>query len=60
MTEGAEAKVGVVVYNMNEMPLGFGVLGKGTAETKHADPVSIIVLHQCDLGEYIRDEATLT
>uniref|UniRef100_A0AC34RE27 60S ribosome subunit biogenesis protein NIP7 homolog n=1 Tax=Panagrolaimus sp. JU765 TaxID=591449 RepID=A0AC34RE27_9BILA len=60
MTEGAEARQGVVVYNMTDMPLGFGILSKGTLQTKHADPMAIVVLHQCDLGEYIRDEAHLT
>ncbi|PIO67824.1 hypothetical protein TELCIR_10415 [Teladorsagia circumcincta] len=52
MTEGIPSHAGIVVYNMNDMPLGFGVAGKGTAESKRADPTAVVVLHQCDLGEY--------
>uniref|UniRef100_A0A7E4V7H3 60S ribosome subunit biogenesis protein NIP7 homolog n=1 Tax=Panagrellus redivivus TaxID=6233 RepID=A0A7E4V7H3_PANRE len=60
MTEGTEAKQGVIVYNMNDMPLGFGVLSKGTAQVRAADPTAIVVLHQGDLGEYLRSEDHLT
>ena len=38
----------------------FGVLAKGTADTKRADPTALVVLHQADLGEYLRHEDTLT
>ncbi|VDN25218.1 unnamed protein product [Gongylonema pulchrum] len=34
--------------------------GVSTAECRRADPTSIVVLHQADLGEYIRREAALT
>ncbi|KAI1731620.1 60S ribosome subunit biogenesis protein NIP7 like protein [Ditylenchus destructor] len=60
MTDGIEAKSGVVVYNMADMPLGFGVASKGTTECRRADPTMLVVLHQGDLGEYIRHEDTLT
>ncbi|VDN56652.1 unnamed protein product [Dracunculus medinensis] len=60
MTDGALSHQGVVVYNMNDLPLGFGVTAKGTAECRKADPTAIVVLHQCDLGEYLRKEAFLT
>ncbi|KHJ97464.1 hypothetical protein OESDEN_02560 [Oesophagostomum dentatum] len=60
MTEGTPTHAGIVVYNMNDMPLGFGVAGKGTADCKRADPTAVVVLHQCDLGEYIRSESSLT
>ncbi|XGW21628.1 hypothetical protein V3C99_004530 [Haemonchus contortus] len=60
MTEGIPSHAGIVVYSMNDMPLGFGVAGKGTVESKRADPTAVIVLHQCDLGEYIRNESSLT
>lgn len=45
---------------MADVPLGFGVASKGTTECRRADPTSLVVLHQCDLGEYIRSEDTLT
>lgn len=60
MTEGTESKQGVIVYNMNDMPLGFGVVAKSTVEVRHADPTTIVVLHQGDLGEYLRNEEHLT
>lgn len=59
MTDGIEARQGVVVYNMTDMPLGFGVTSKGTADCRKADPTALVVLHQGDLGEYIRHEETL-
>uniref|UniRef100_A0A1I7RY32 60S ribosome subunit biogenesis protein NIP7 homolog n=2 Tax=Bursaphelenchus xylophilus TaxID=6326 RepID=A0A1I7RY32_BURXY len=59
MTEGTEARQGVVVYSMDDKPLGFGVTAKGTAECRRADPTTLVVLHQADLGEYIRSEDTL-
>ena len=51
---------GVIVYNMNDMPLGFGVIAKSTVEVRHADPTAIVILHQGDLGEYLRNEDHLT
>lgn len=60
MTDGINSRQGVVVYNMADMPLGFGVTSKGTMECRKADPTTLIILHQGDLGEYIRHEDTLT
>ncbi|KAI6178636.1 60S ribosome subunit biogenesis protein NIP7-like protein [Aphelenchoides besseyi] len=60
MTEGTEARQGVVVFSMDDKPLGFGIVSKGTTDCRHADPTSIVVLHQADLGEYIRNEDALT
>ncbi|VDK43296.1 unnamed protein product [Anisakis simplex] len=60
MSEGCESHQGVIVHNMNDIPIGFGVTSKSTAECRKADPTAIIVLHQCDLGEYIRRESFLT
>lgn len=50
---------GVVVFNMNNTPLGFGVTARSTAETKHLDATGIVVFRQADCGEYLRDEDTL-
>ena len=50
---------GVIVYSMSDLPLGFGVAAKATAECRHADPMNIITFHQADIGEYIRAEETL-
>ncbi|OON18403.1 60S ribosome subunit biogenesis protein NIP7-like family protein [Opisthorchis viverrini] len=50
---------GVVVMNMNDVPIGFGVAAKSTLQTKNTDPMTIVVFHQADLGEYIRSEDSL-
>uniref|UniRef100_A0A1I7WTV2 Uncharacterized protein n=1 Tax=Heterorhabditis bacteriophora TaxID=37862 RepID=A0A1I7WTV2_HETBA len=38
----------------------FGVSAKSTADCKRADPTAIVVLHQSDLGEYLRNEIVRT
>jgi 60S ribosome subunit biogenesis protein NIP7 len=45
---------------MADIPLGFGVAAKGTLECRKADPTALVVLHQSDIGEYIRNEDELT
>ncbi|XP_015512358.2 60S ribosome subunit biogenesis protein NIP7 homolog [Neodiprion lecontei] len=59
ITENTAQYQGVVVFSMNDLPLGFGVAAKSTADCKHADPISTICFHQADIGEYIRSEDTL-
>ena len=59
ITENTPKYQGVIVYSMSDLPLGFGVAAKATAECRHADPMNIIAFHQADLGEYIRAEETL-
>uniref|UniRef100_A0A3B5LZD7 60S ribosome subunit biogenesis protein NIP7 pre-PUA domain-containing protein n=1 Tax=Xiphophorus couchianus TaxID=32473 RepID=A0A3B5LZD7_9TELE len=39
---------------------GFGVAAKSTQECRRVDPMSIVVFHQADVGEFIRSEDTLT
>lgn len=58
ITENTEHGAGVVVYNMADIPLGFGVAARSTIECRKAAPVDIIVLHQADLGMYLRSEET--
>lgn len=60
ITENTEKYQGVVVYSMSDLPLGFGVAARSTAECRHADPTTIVCFHQADIGEYIRSEDTLT
>uniref|UniRef100_A0A3B4DBE2 60S ribosome subunit biogenesis protein NIP7 homolog n=2 Tax=Pygocentrus nattereri TaxID=42514 RepID=A0A3B4DBE2_PYGNA len=60
ITENTPQYQGVVVYSMADVPLGFGVAAKTTQECRKADPMSIVVFHQADIGEYIRSEDTLT
>jgi UPF0113 PUA domain len=35
---------------------GFGVTARSTVDTRKLDPTAIIVFHQADVGEYLRDE----
>ncbi|CAG9858519.1 unnamed protein product [Phyllotreta striolata] len=59
ISENAEKYQGVVVYSMTDLPLGFGVAARSTAECKHADPLATVCFHQADIGEYIRSEEDL-
>ena len=60
ITEDTDKYQGVVVYSMNDLPLGFGVAARSTAECRHADPLTVVCFQQADIGEYIRSEETLT
>ncbi|KAK9277738.1 hypothetical protein L1049_007285 [Liquidambar formosana] len=44
---------------MSDVPLGFGVAAKSTQECDKMDPNGIVVLHQGDIGEYLRMEDKL-
>ena len=59
MTEDIPEHQGVVIYTMNDIPIGFGVTAKSTSDCRKLDPTSICVFHQTDVGEYLRDEDTL-
>lgn len=59
ITENIPEHVGVIVYSMNDVPLGFGVSAKSTNETKNLAPTGIVAFRQGDIGEYLRDEDTL-
>jgi len=56
MTDDTPQYAGVVVYNMSDVALGFGVAAHSTAHVKELDPTANVVLHQCDVGEYLRFE----
>lgn len=56
ITDDTPEHAGVVVLAMNGTPLGFGVTARSTVDTRKLDPTSIIVFHQADVGEYLRDE----
>ncbi|KAI0321132.1 cytosolic large ribosomal subunit protein [Amylostereum chailletii] len=59
ITEDTPEHQGVVVFSMTDIPLGFGVTSRSTVDTRKLDPTAIIVFHQADVGEYLRDEDTL-
>jgi len=56
ITENAPQFAGCVVYNMHDIPLGFGVLAQATDACKELEPSANVVLHQADIGEYLRLE----
>lgn len=59
MTEGIPTNGGVVVLSMSETPLGFGVAAQTTERAQEMDPTGVVVLHQADIGEYVRSEETV-
>ncbi|XP_059610204.1 60S ribosome subunit biogenesis protein NIP7 homolog [Phlebotomus argentipes] len=59
ITENTPKYQGVIVYSMGDLPLGFGVAARSTAECKLSDPLTTVCFHQADIGEYIRCEDTL-
>ena len=59
ISEDIPEHAGVVIYSMNDIPLGFGVSSKSTLEIKNLQPTGIVAFRQGDIGEYLRDEDTL-
>ncbi|PYI05146.1 60S ribosome subunit biogenesis protein NIP7 [Aspergillus sclerotiicarbonarius CBS 121057] len=50
---------GVVVFDADDKPLGFGIAAKGGAASRRAAPTDIVCFRQADCGEYLREEDTL-
>lgn len=59
ITEDTPEHQGVVVFNMADVPLGFGATARSTLDTRKLDPSGIVVFHQADVGEFLRDEDTM-
>ncbi|CAH8843666.1 unnamed protein product [Trichobilharzia szidati] len=59
MSDNTPQYSGVVVMNMSDMPIGFGVAAKSSLQVKNTDPMTIVLFHQADAGEYIRSEETI-
>jgi 60S ribosome subunit biogenesis protein NIP7 len=56
MTEDTPQYQGVVVMSMNNTPLGFGITARSTEECRALHPTDVVVFHQADVGEYLREE----
>jgi 60S ribosome subunit biogenesis protein NIP7 len=55
MTEEIPQYSGVIVYSMsNDIPLGFGIAAHTTEHCQTLDPTANVVLHQADIGDYLR------
>ncbi|KCV70009.1 60S ribosome subunit biogenesis protein nip7, variant [Fonticula alba] len=59
LTDDIPMYAGVVVFNMADVPLGFGVAAQTTEAARKLDPTAIMAFHQADVGEYLRSEDTL-
>lgn len=51
---------GVVIFTMSDIPIGFGVTAKSTQQCRKVEGTGIVVYHQADVGEYLREEGHLT
>lgn len=45
ITENTPSNSGIVVYSMNDVPLGFGLTAKSTQDCRALNPTQIVVLH---------------
>ena len=57
ISEDTPIHSGVIIYNIKDVPLGFGTTAKSALELKDSDPNTIVVFNQADVGEYLRVEA---
>jgi len=51
---------GVVVLNSSDLPLGFGLLSQPQEKFSLLGPSEQVVIHQADVGEYLRGENEMT
>ena len=56
ISEDTPIHSGVIIYNIKDVPLGFGTTAKSALELKDSDPNTIVVFNQADVGEYLRVE----
>ncbi len=59
MTDDIPEHEGVIVYTMGDIPLGFGVIARSSADLKKLEPTAIVIFHQADVGEYLREEDSM-
>jgi 60S ribosome subunit biogenesis protein NIP7 len=59
ITDGTPQYGGVVIYSMADIPLGFGVAAQPTEYCRDLEPTANVVLHQGDIGEYLRVEDSM-
>ena len=59
MSDNCPQYQGVIVLSSQDVPLGFGATARSTTDARKLDPTEIVVFHQSDVGEYLRDESVL-
>ncbi|CRG94864.1 large ribosomal subunit assembling protein, putative [Plasmodium gallinaceum] len=50
---------GIIVLSGNDNPIGFGISTRNTQEIKILNVTDTILIHQGDVGEYLRSESTI-
>ena len=58
--EGVNRGAGVVVYNSNDLPIGLGIALQSSVSLRNASPIVHAIARVGDLGEYLRNESTVT
>ena len=56
ISEDTPVHAGVVIFNIKDVPLGFGTTAKSAMDLKNAEPNNIVIYNQADIGEYLRVE----
>jgi 60S ribosome subunit biogenesis protein NIP7 len=56
ITQGTPRYQGVVVYNMADVPLGFGVSALSTTACTKCETNAMVLFHETDVAEYLRNE----
>eukprot|EP00768_Dysnectes_brevis_P007736 gnl/Dysnectes_brevis/664_a732_6378.p1 GENE.gnl/Dysnectes_brevis/664_a732_6378~~gnl/Dysnectes_brevis/664_a732_6378.p1 ORF type:complete len:145 (+),score=14.98 gnl/Dysnectes_brevis/664_a732_6378:158-592(+) len=59
LADSMPVNVGVVVCSESNEPIGFGVSAKSTLDSGRSSPHATIIIHQADVGEYLRGQDTL-
>ncbi|KAG0441144.1 60S ribosome subunit biogenesis protein NIP7 like protein [Dictyocoela muelleri] len=57
--ENLKANTPVVIFNQNEVPLGFGITSRSSSSISIAERNTMAVIVQSDNGEYLRNESTM-
>jgi 60S ribosome subunit biogenesis protein NIP7 len=60
ITENTPQYQGVAVFNMADIPMGFGVTAQGTLQCRKCEMNTNVLFHEADIGEYLRNESTMT
>ena len=55
MTENTPQFQGVIIFSLTDTPLGFGVSARSTQACRSIDSGEIVVFHEADIGEYLRE-----
>ncbi|KAG0419603.1 60S ribosome subunit biogenesis protein NIP7 like protein [Dictyocoela roeselum] len=57
--ENLNANAPVVIFNQNDVPLGFGITSRSSASLSRAERNTLAIIVQSDNGEYLRNESKM-